>query len=166
MTVREFYVQRRKAELPLFMEVLNALPVGELDYKPADKSPTAREIVWIMTRQLESCIEIVKDGKTEWKDSPPPSPDEMLKTFESWSNELADRASEMSETDWERKAEFYYQGKLMRNDPVGPFLWAMLFDEIHHRGQLMAYLRPMGGKVPAIYGPSADAQPKSMAIGG
>lgn len=26
----------------------------------------------------------------------------------------------------------------------------------HHRGQLSAYLRPMGGKVPAIYGGSAD----------
>jgi uncharacterized damage-inducible protein DinB len=27
---------------------------------------------------------------------------------------------------------------------------------VHHRGQLSTYLRPMGGKVPAIYGPSAD----------
>lgn len=27
---------------------------------------------------------------------------------------------------------------------------------IHHRGQLAAYLRPMGSKVPAIYGGSAD----------
>ena len=26
----------------------------------------------------------------------------------------------------------------------------------HHRGQLSAYLRPMGGTVPAIYGGSAD----------
>jgi uncharacterized damage-inducible protein DinB len=27
---------------------------------------------------------------------------------------------------------------------------------IHHRGQLMTYLRPMGSKVPSIYGGSAD----------
>ena len=27
---------------------------------------------------------------------------------------------------------------------------------IHHRGQLAAYIRPMGGKVPAIYGESFD----------
>ncbi len=31
-----------------------------------------------------------------------------------------------------------------------------LFDAIHHRGQLSVYLRPMGSKVPSIYGPSAD----------
>ena len=27
---------------------------------------------------------------------------------------------------------------------------------VHHRGQLSTYLRPMGGKCPAIYGPSFD----------
>jgi uncharacterized damage-inducible protein DinB len=166
MTLREFYVQRRGAELPLFLEVFNAMPEGELDYKPAEKSPTAKEIAWIMTRQLKSCIEIVTEGKTEWKDSPPPPLKEMLEKFETWSNELIDATSKMRDDDWDRKAEFYYQGKLMRDDPIGPFLWAMLFDEIHHRGQLMAYLRPMGGKVPAIYGPSADAKPKTRAIGG
>jgi uncharacterized damage-inducible protein DinB len=32
---------------------------------------------------------------------------------------------------------------------------------IHHRGQLSAYLRPMGGKVPSIYGGSAD-EPMNM----
>jgi len=31
-----------------------------------------------------------------------------------------------------------------------------LFDIVHHRGQLSTYIRPMGGKVPSIYGPSAD----------
>lgn len=164
MTIREYYVQRREAELPVFMEVFRALPEGKLDYKPADKSPTAKEIAWIMTRQLKSCIEIVADGKTEWDDSEAPSWDEVLEKFETWSNELTEQASRMSDDDWGRKAEFYYQGKLMRNDPIGPFLWAMLFDEIHHRGQLSAYLRPMGGNVPAIYGPSADAKPKSMAM--
>jgi uncharacterized damage-inducible protein DinB len=166
MDVREFYVQRRKAELPLFMEVLRALPEEEIHYKPADRSPSAKEIAWVMTRQLKSCNEIINEGKTEWKNSEAPAWDELLKNFESWSGELIDNASAMTDADWNRKAEFYYQGKLMKNDPIGPFLWAMLFDEIHHRGQLTAYLRPMGGKVPAIYGPSADAQPKTMAIGG
>jgi uncharacterized damage-inducible protein DinB len=35
---------------------------------------------------------------------------------------------------------------------------------IHHRGQLSTYLRPMGSKVPAIYGESYDsAQAKKAA---
>ena len=36
------------------------------------------------------------------------------------------------------------------------FLWFMLLDSIHHRGQLSVYIRPAGGKVPSIYGPTAD----------
>jgi hypothetical protein len=70
--------QRRDAELPVFMEVFKALPEGELDYKPADDSPSAKEIAWIMTRQLKSCNEIIKDGKTGWDDSEPPSWDQVL----------------------------------------------------------------------------------------
>ena len=43
-------------------------------------------------------------------------------------------------------------------DTVQNMLWGFLFDMVHHRGQLSSYLRPMGGKVPAIYGPSGDEQ--------
>jgi uncharacterized damage-inducible protein DinB len=32
----------------------------------------------------------------------------------------------------------------------------MCSHSVHHRGQLSAYLRPMGAKVPGIYGPSGD----------
>ena len=35
-------------------------------------------------------------------------------------------------------------------------LWYLFFDAIHHRGQLSTYIRPMGGKVRSIYGPSGD----------
>ena len=40
--------------------------------------------------------------------------------------------------------------------PISGFLWMFFFDAIHHRGQLSTYIRPMGGKVPSIYGPSGD----------
>ena len=37
-----------------------------------------------------------------------------------------------------------------------PMAWGFLFDIVHHRGQITTYLRPMGAKVPQIYGPSGD----------
>jgi uncharacterized damage-inducible protein DinB len=36
------------------------------------------------------------------------------------------------------------------------WVWFLLHDQIHHRGQLSVYLRMADGKVPAIYGPSGD----------
>ena len=43
--------------------------------------------------------------------------------------------------------------------PAGDIVWLFHFDEIHHRGQLSTYLRPMGAKVPSIYGASGDSVP-------
>ena len=34
--------------------------------------------------------------------------------------------------------------------------WMLLHDSIHHRGQISVYIRLAGGKVPSIYGPTAD----------
>ena len=44
----------------------------------------------------------------------------------------------------------------MFNNSAVTYLPFMLNHSIHHRGQLSAYLRPMGGKVPNIYGGSYD----------
>jgi uncharacterized damage-inducible protein DinB len=40
--------------------------------------------------------------------------------------------------------------------PVVSYLGFANNHGIHHRGQLAAYLRALGSKVPAIYGGSAD----------
>ena len=77
----------------------------------------------------------------------------MLEKFENWSQELIDRVSKMSDASWERVARFYFHGTLALEQPVGTFLWLNLFDAIHHRGQLSAYLHPMGAGVPTIYEP-------------
>ena len=46
----------------------------------------------------------------------------------------------------------------MMNWPAVQFIGFANNHSIHHRGQLAAYLRAMGSKVPNIYGPSADAE--------
>ena len=34
--------------------------------------------------------------------------------------------------------------------------WTLMFDIIHHRGQLSTYYRTMGVRNPQIYGPTAE----------
>ena len=161
MTLREFFVERRRAELPAFLSVMQELPSAAADYKPHERSPTAQQIAWTMTNELQSSIDAATQNRAEWIALPPPPLPEIVRLFEERSNQLIDHVSKMDEAGWNRVAQFYYNGKLVSEQPVGQFLWFILFDAIHHRGQLSAYLRPMGGKVPAIYGPSADARPKS-----
>lgn len=158
MTMREFYLQRQRAEAPVFLKVLQSLPADHIKYKPHDRSPSAEQLVWTLTWELRACLDVVTQNKTAWNTQPPPPLNEMLDQFERWSNELADLVSKMDEESWGRVAQFYYNGKVVSEQPAGQFLWYILFDAIHHRGQLSAYLRPMGGTVPAIYGPSADSK--------
>ena len=42
--------------------------------------------------------------------------------------------------------------------PAYAFLQSGISHTIHHRGQLSTYLRPMGGRVPSIYGESYDTR--------
>ena len=52
--------------------------------------------------------------------------------------------------------ELLVAGKLFGAMPRFQMMWFFLNDIIHHRGQLSAYIRPMGGKNPTVYGWSAD----------
>ena len=64
-------------------------------------------------------------------------------------------AAGLSETDWDSEATML-GGKEPWKMARGHMALTLLPDFIHHRGQLSTYLRAMGGKVPSIYGPSAD----------
>jgi uncharacterized damage-inducible protein DinB len=159
MTLREFYLERFRTERPVFLRVLKALPADRMDYKPHERSPSAEQLVWTMTGELQTCLEVVKENRAEWRREPAPPLAEMIALYEGRSAELAERVAAMDEEAWNRKAQFYFKGDVVSEQPAGQFLWFILFDAIHHRGQLSAYLRPMGGKVPPIYGPSGDERP-------
>jgi len=157
-TLREFYLERRRAEMPVFLSVLNALPADRLEYKPHDRSPSAQQLLCTLAGELVSCVDAASQFKAQWASEPPRPLEDMVKTFEQRANDLTDVVSRMDDAAWNRAAEFYYDGRKVNEMPVGQFLWYIHFDAIHHRGQLAAYIRPMGGKVPAIYGPSGDSR--------
>lgn len=159
MTLREFYLQRRKAELPGFLKILKALPKDQIQYKPSDRSPTAEQIVWTLTHELKACIDSVTEKEAHGMTDPPPSMDKMMEMYERWYQQLIDVVSKMDDSEWNSKAKFYFKEKMVSELPIGDFLWMILFDAIHHRGQLSAYIRPMGGKVPGVYGGSGDEAP-------
>ena len=158
MTSREFWLERRRAENPIFVSVMNAVPNDRADYKPHERSPSAQQIMWTMTNELRSCVMVAKENRGEWKTDPAPPIEEMKRQFEQLVQELTSAVEKMDDGAWNATAKFYFNGKLVNERPAGEFLWYILFDAIHHRGQLSTYLRPMGAKVPAIYGPSADSR--------
>ena len=86
---------------------------------------------------------MIAEGKVEFKAVPPPPLDKMIEMYERWYQELGETVSRMDEASWDRPAQLYNGGRLLMEQPTGEFLWLILFDAIHHRGQLSAYLRPL-----------------------
>lgn len=157
MSNLEFLQSRRHAEYPVFIKVLEALPQERFDYRPHERSPSAAEVVWTLALETRACCDLVDSGCVNWKPVPPPSdPSAILAAFREHSAALDDRLQRMNDEGWQKSAQLLINDKLERNATVGEFLWYIFFDAIHHRGQLSAYIRPMGGQVPSIYGPSGD----------
>ena len=131
--------------------VLARIPEGS-DYRPDPKSRTAREIAWQIVCEERMIIEALESGKAEW--APPPLPATMkdvLAAYESQSAAMAGRWEKLPAARWDGTLEFFGSQR-----PAAPMAWSFLFDIVHHRGQITTYLRPMGSKVPQIYGPSGD----------
>ncbi len=138
--------------------MLNAIPANKLDYKPHPDSPSAQQLVWTLAMELRSAAEACEKGETSFPKDPAPELAAMISTFEAHHARLDAAVSRLDAAGWEKPARLTSGGKVVMEQPVREFVWMLLSDAIHHRGQLSAYLRPMGGKVPSIYGPSADSR--------
>ena len=157
MKKHEFCIQCRKAEFPAFVRVLKALPQNRLDYRPDPKARTAAELAWVLATEEVALLNLLDKGTVEWKEEKPPSSvDEIVSVYERNAKAVTERLEKLDETDWQKKGKFLMGGATAWETTIDGFVWGFLFDGVHHRGQLSTYLRPMGGKVPSIYGPTAD----------
>jgi len=157
VTTLEFCRKRREAETPTFVKVLKAIPQAKSDYRPEPKSRTAAEIAWVLAQEEGALVSLLDTGVVEWKEvKPPASVEEIVAVFERSAAAVNEKLQKLDEVAWQKQARFLMGEGGAWEDTIEQFVWGFLFDAIHHRGQLTTYLRPMGGKVPSIYGPSAD----------
>ncbi|MDQ2869730.1 MAG: DinB family protein [Acidobacteriota bacterium] len=156
MNSREHFGERLKAERPTFLRVLQAVPAGDGGYRPHPRSTSAGDLVWLLADELHDACTVVERSEVNYTQKPAPPIADSIAAYERNATELQKLLERLDDAAWEKKARFMMDGKTVWEAPLGEMLWGFLFDAIHHRGQLSAYLRPMGGKVPSIYGPSGD----------
>jgi uncharacterized damage-inducible protein DinB len=157
MNSREHYAQCFKSERPTFVRVLRAVPSDRCTYRPHEKSTCAGDLAWLLAAELHDACELVDHHEVNYVLTPAPATlDESIAAYERNAGELEKRLAELDDDAWGQKARFLVNGTPAWEAPLGDMLWGFLFDAIHHRGQLSSYLRPMGAKVPSIYGPSGD----------
>lgn len=156
--VLEFLLPTIMHEHATTAKVLSAVPAETLDYKPSDKCMSANDLTWHIAASEQYFLTAVVEGEFPKGGSRPETvktPADIVAWYKEQSAANHARLKALSGEDLARTVSFH---GIMSMPAVG-FLQLMLMHSSHHRGQLSAYLRPMGAKVPAIYGMSADENP-------
>ena len=141
-------------ELETTKKVLAAIPDSKADYRPDPDGRTAWELAWHIANTDVQFLEGIAD--LEFKMESPVEKPKTVAELVDWYDTNFKRAAARI---WALSPE-----QLMTPvDFMGAFTFPVVFylsllnnHSIHHRGALATYLRPMGAKVPSIYGGSFD----------
>ena len=157
MDHKTFFLTRWDKEAAATRKVISRIPQSHVDYRPDPKARTARDLAWMIVYEEIALGDGLRKGTLEWADVPAPGTiEEIVQTYDREHGRITNGMREIDSSRWDAELPFLYGGKEVMRDTAYEMAWGFLLDQIHHRGQLSTYLRPMGAKVPAIYGPSAD----------
>lgn len=164
MTEGQQFLQCWQNEIPATVKVLKAFPSNQGDFKPHEKSQSAKDLAVLLSSGPAAMLQMM-DGTFKFPPAPPPIPErweDVVRAFESTNSNLAKRLKDATDSQLQATLKIPVSPKELREVPAVDFFWFLLADHIHHRGQLSVYLRMAGGKVPSIYGASADEKEFSM----
>lgn len=150
---KEKFLATKEKEYQTTVRVLKAYPVDKLDFKPHEKSKSAKELAFNFALEEKVNTDAL-NGKVDFSiygGQPPATMDEILAMLEK--QHMASMEAIKAASDEQVNGMADFGGKPMR---IMDIFWAMMYDSIHHRGQFSVYIRLAGGLVPSIYGPSAD----------
>jgi uncharacterized damage-inducible protein DinB len=155
--LRDNAIRTLKAEQPVTQRVIESIPLDKGDYRPDPAAKSAIELARHIAAAEHLFTESVINGVFDFTGSAKTA---ELKT----SADVARWYAETAQQDLARLAAAPVEAMMKIVDfrglfqlPAVAFLDFSMRHVVHHRGQLSTYLRPMGAKVPAIYGESYDS---------
>ena len=153
---KDIFLKAYEREFNTTLRVLNAYPEGKLDLK-GDNLRSAGEIAFRLIGE-QAVADMAMKGKIEFNGEPPVpnSKADIITPLKAMFQNNLEKIKNLTDEEYNSLVTFPEgpdNGKVLRKADV---FWLTLYDMVHHRGQLSVYLRLAGGKVPSIYGPSAD----------
>ena len=147
-----------KGEHPVTRSVIAAIPAHKMDYRPDPVTRSAIDLAWHIVTAEERFLTAVATGVFDFTPRERPAsvrtPDDVNRWFDDSHEHNVRRLKALTGDDLVRVLDF----RGMFQFPAVVFVTIAQNHSIHHRGQLSMYLRPMGARVPSIYGESYDAR--------
>ena len=157
MTEKEMFLDTWQREFQTTMKVLNQFPTDKKDFRPHERSRSAHELAYTFIAE-QSGMSTALDGQVRFDAGPamPSTFKECLDLYEKSNNALVSKIKALNDDTLNGTVPFPVGPNKMADFRKLDLLWTIMMDMIHHRGQFSVYLRMAGGKVPSIYGPTAD----------
>ena len=164
MKLKEFLRAEMDREVDRSRRALEQAPEGKYDWKPHERSMAfgylanmvATIPMWISMQIGQDELDIAPKDGSKFEQKRLDSSAELVEALDkaaAGAREAFDQTTdEHLITTWQLKAA----GKVVAEAPRHEMIQDSLLHWAHHRGQMTVYLRLLGAKVPAIYGPSAD----------
>jgi uncharacterized damage-inducible protein DinB len=146
-----------KNEQRITRSVIEAIPENKGDYRPEENSRSAMDLAWHIVVTEMRFMEAVTAGEFDLSPRPRPEAVRTSADLVTWYDEnfkpRFEALTKLTNEQLLRVVDFRGMFQL----PAVMYLNFLVHHSIHHRGQLSVYLRPIGGKVPAMYGESYDS---------
>jgi uncharacterized damage-inducible protein DinB len=164
MKLTEFFREELDREVERSRKALEQVPEGKYDWKPHERSMifgyladmVATIPTWITMEINRNELDVAPPEGQGTKQAPKETSADLLKALDDAAAAahaaLEKTSDEHLMTNWKLLA----QGKVVIELPRYQMIQETFNHWSHHRGQMTVYLRLMGAKVPALYGPSAD----------
>lgn len=151
-----------EGEFAATCQVIAAVNDDKRDYKPDPKSRSAWELAKHIATADIWFIDSIINGTFKWDPEAAKAAEgsftKVTDVVDFYKKQFPERLKALRALPAEKFSEVIDFFGMMKM-PRASFVAMANNHSIHHRGQLAAYLRAQGGKVPNIYGPSADAEP-------
>lgn len=164
MQLSEFLLAELDREADRSRKALEQVPEGKYDWKPHDRSMIFGYLAdmvatipsWIAMEITQDDLDVAPANGSTMKQEPKKTSAALIGALDKSAADaraaLAKTTDDHLKTTWRLKA----RGEVVMEAPRYEMIQDTINHWAHHRGQMTVYLRLMGAKVPALYGPSAD----------
>jgi uncharacterized damage-inducible protein DinB len=164
MTIKQMLADQLEREVARSRKAIEQMPEGKADWKPHDRSMqfgyladmVATIPAWIVLQLKQESLDVAPADGAKIPRSPKVTRDDYLKALDDAAAQARQALSEITDerlaSHWQLKA----RDNVVQQGPRHEMIQETISHWSHHRGQMTVYLRLMGAKVPALFGPSAD----------
>ncbi len=164
MKLTEYLLAELDREVERSRRALEQVPEGKYDWKPHEKSMifgylanmVATIPTWLALQINQDELDVAPSEGSKMEQKRMESSEEFLKALDKSAADARSAFEKTSEEHLMTSWRLLARGKVVAEAPRYEMIQDTINHWTHHRGQMTVYLRLMGAKVPALYGPSAD----------